>query len=83
VDDGFSHRGAGRATLLEVDVRTSSTLAPGLRLVLLAILFVMAPMADTRIASAAPGGAEQGAPPPAGETPFDREAYEIDPGPAP
>jgi hypothetical protein len=44
----------------------------------------MALMADTRIASAAPGGAEQGAPPPpAGETPFDREAHEIDPGPAP
>jgi hypothetical protein len=38
-------------------VRTSSTLAPGLRLVLLAILLVMALTADTRIASAAPGGA--------------------------
>ena len=54
-------------------MRTSSTPASGLRLVLLAILFVMALTADTRIASAAPGGAEQVAPPPAaGDTPFDR-----------
>jgi hypothetical protein len=42
-------------------VKTSSTPAPGLRLVLLAIVIVMALMADTRIASAAPGGAGQGA----------------------
>lgn len=46
---------------------------------LLAILFVMALTADTRIASAAPGGAEQGvAPPPAtGEVPFDRQGMWI------
>lgn len=46
---------------------------------LLAILIVMALTADTRIASAAPGGAEQGvAPPPAtGEVPFDRQGMWI------
>ncbi len=44
--------------MLNVDVRTSSTLAPGLRLVLLAILFVISLTADTRIASAASGGAD-------------------------
>jgi Putative peptidoglycan binding domain len=71
--------GAERATVLNVELRTSSTPAPGLRLVLLAILFVMALMADTRIASAAPGGAGQDvAPPPAGgETPFDRQGMWI------
>ena len=42
---------------------------------LLAIVIVMALMADTRIASAAPGGAGQDVAPPAagGETPFDRQ----------
>jgi hypothetical protein len=79
VGDDFSHRSAERATVLEVDVRTRSTPAPGFRLVLLAIFFVMALTADTRIASAAPGGAEQvAAPPPAaGETPFDRQGMWI------
>jgi len=58
-----------------VDLRISSTPSPGLRLVLLAIVIVMALMADTRIASAAPGGAGQDVAPPAagGETPFDRQ----------
>ena len=51
--------------MLRVDVRTSSTTASGLRLVLLAILFVMALTADTRTASAATGGAGQGAAAPA------------------
>jgi Putative peptidoglycan binding domain len=62
-----------------VEVRVRGTPAPGLRLVLLAILFVMALTADTRIASAAPGGAEQvAAPPPAGgETPFARQGMWI------
>jgi peptidoglycan hydrolase-like protein with peptidoglycan-binding domain len=48
-------------------------------LVLLAILFVMALTADTRIASAAPGGAEQGVAPPSatGATPFDRHGMWI------
>lgn len=64
--------------MLNVDVRTSSTPAPGLRLVLLAIVIVMALTADMRIASAAPGGAEQvAAPPAAGETPFDRQGMWI------
>jgi len=46
--------------------------------VLLTILIVMALMADTRFASAAPGGAEQvAAPPPAGDTPFDRQGMWI------
>ena len=53
-------------------MRTRSTLAPGLRLVLLAICSLMALTADTRIASAAPGGAEQGGAPVAGKAPFDR-----------
>ncbi len=44
---------------------------------LLAILFVMALTADTRIASAAPGGAGLGAAPPAGESPFDRHGMWI------
>ena len=75
----FSHRSARRATVFEVDVRTRSTPAPGLRLALLAILFVMALTADTRIASAAPGGAEGvvAPPPAAGETPFDRQGMWI------
>jgi peptidoglycan hydrolase-like protein with peptidoglycan-binding domain len=64
--------------VLEVDVRSRSTLVPGLRLVLLAILFVMALMADTRIVSAAPGGAELGvAAPLPGELPFDRHGMWI------
>jgi len=65
-----------RATVLNVDVRTGSTPVPGLRLVLLTIVIVMALMADTRIASAAPGGAGQDVAPPAA-------GGEIDPGPAP
>jgi hypothetical protein len=42
-------------------------------------LFVMALMADTRTASAAPGGAEQGATPPSavGDAPFDRQGMWI------
>jgi Putative peptidoglycan binding domain len=64
--------------VLEVGVRTRSTPAPGLRLVLLATLLVMALMADTRVALAAPGGAGQGAgPPAAGKTPFDRQGMWI------
>ncbi len=64
--------------MLRVDVRTRSTPAPGLRLVLLAILLLMALMADTRVASAAPGGTEQGvSPPSSGETPFDRHGMWI------
>jgi peptidoglycan hydrolase-like protein with peptidoglycan-binding domain len=63
--------------VLEVDVRTRSILVPGLRLVLLAICFLMALTADTRIASAAPGGAEQGAAPAAGGAPFDRQGMWI------
>ena len=57
-------------------MRTSSTTAPGPRLVLLAILFVMALTADTRIASAATGGAGQGAAP-GGKLPFDRHGMWI------
>jgi hypothetical protein len=45
--------------------------------VLLAILFVMALTADTRIASAAPGGAGQGVAPPTGRPPFDRHGMWI------
>jgi peptidoglycan hydrolase-like protein with peptidoglycan-binding domain len=65
--------------VLEVDVKVRSTLVPGLRLVLLAVFFVMALTADTRISSAAPGGAEQDVPPPpvAGDTPFDRHGMWI------
>jgi len=68
-----------RATLFNVDVRISSTLAPGLRLVLLAIVIVMALTADTRFASAAPGGAGQEvAPEPSADaTPFDRQGMWI------
>jgi len=59
--------------VLKVDVKTSSTLAPGLRLVLLAALISMALMADTRVASAAPTAADSAVgPPAAGSTPFDR-----------
>ena len=50
--------------------------APGLRLLLLMIFFLMALTADTRIASAAPGGADPNVAPPA-------NADRIDPGPAP
>ena len=72
-------RSAAAATVFDVDVRTSSTPAPGLRLVLLAIVIVMALTADTRFASAAPGGAEgESAPAPsAGQTPFDRQGMWI------
>ena len=58
--------------MLRVDVRASSTTASGLRLVLLAILLLMALTADTRIAPAATGGAGQDAGAPAGGLPFDR-----------
>jgi Putative peptidoglycan binding domain len=62
----------------QVDVRASSTSAPGLRLVLLAIVFLMALTADTRIASAAPSGAAQGvSPPSAAQSPFDRHGMWI------
>jgi putative peptidoglycan binding protein len=65
--------------VLRVDVKTRSTRAPGLRLVLLASLIVMVLLADMPIASAAPGGAEQEAALPAagGETPFDRQGMWI------
>jgi hypothetical protein len=64
--------------VLEVDVRTRSTSAPGLRLVLLATFLLMALTADTRIASAAPGSAAQGvAPPSAAQSPFDRHGMWI------
>jgi hypothetical protein len=63
--------------VLEVEVKTSSTSAPGLRLVLLAILLVMALTADTRIASAAPAGAGQGVAPPTGQPPFARHGMWI------
>jgi hypothetical protein len=72
------NRSSSRATVFEVEVRTSSITAPGLRLVLLAILFVMALTADTRIASAAPGGADGiAAPAAAANTPFDRHGMWI------
>jgi Putative peptidoglycan binding domain len=58
-------------------VRTRSTPAPGLRLVLLAIFFLMALTADTRIASAGPGGAGQGLAPPSATGPFDRHGMWI------
>ncbi len=63
--------------MFEVDVTTRSTPVPGLHLVLLAICFLMALTADTRIASAAPGGAEQGVAPPTGTSPFDRQGMWI------
>jgi hypothetical protein len=67
--------------VLKVDVKASSTSAPGLRLVLLAISILMALTADMPIASAAPGGAGQDlapAPAPAaGNTPFDRHGMWI------
>lgn len=44
---------------------------------LLAIFFVMALTADTRIASAAPGGAGQGVAPPTGQAPFARHGMWI------
>jgi hypothetical protein len=52
------HRSPWRATVSGVDVKARGTSAPGLRLVLLASLSVMVPMADMPIASAAPDGAE-------------------------
>jgi Putative peptidoglycan binding domain len=61
--------------VFEVDVKVRSTLAPGLRLVLLAVFFSMALTVDTQPASAAPGGAGQEIAPPAPgakATPFDR-----------
>jgi len=62
-----------------VDVRARSTPAPGLRLVLLAIVLIMALTADTRIAFAATGGAAKAAAlaPPSGGTPFDRQGMWI------
>jgi Putative peptidoglycan binding domain len=62
--------------VLEVDVRASSTPASGLRLVLLVVLLLMALTADTRIASAAPGGADGVAAPPAA-APFGRHGMWI------
>jgi hypothetical protein len=62
--------------LVESRCEGQSTSAPGLRPVLLAISIVMALMADTRFAHAAPGGAEQVAS-------LLATAYEIDPGPSP
>ena len=48
------------ATVLTADVRVRSILAPGYRLVLLAIPFAMVPIADMpATATAAPGGAGQ------------------------
>jgi hypothetical protein len=61
--------------VLRVDVKVRSTPAPGLRLVLLTILIVMALMADTRIASAAPGGAGGDVAP--ANAPFDRQGMWI------
>ena len=64
--------------MLKVAVKARSTSAPGLRLVLLAVLLVMALMADTPVAPAAPGGAGQDlAPAPTGRTPFDRHGMWI------
>ena len=64
--------------MLKVDVTTRSTSAPGLRLVLLATLLLMALMADTRVAPTAPAGAEQGVgPPAAAQSPFDRHGMWI------
>jgi putative peptidoglycan binding protein len=64
--------------VFEVDVRTSRTWVPGLRLVLLAVFLSMALTADTRIASAAPGGADGiAAPAASGTTPFDRHGMWI------
>jgi hypothetical protein len=64
--------------VLEVDVTVRSTLAPGLRLVLLAILSVMALVAHKPVAAAAlPGGAAQVEAAPVGETPFDRQGMWI------
>jgi hypothetical protein len=62
-----------------VDVRARSTPAPGLRLVLLAIVLTMALTADTRIAFAATGGPAEAAAlaPPSGSTPFDRQGMWI------
>jgi hypothetical protein len=51
--------------------------APEFRLVLVAILLLMALMADTRTASAAPGGADGIAAPAQGATPFDRHGMWI------
>lgn len=70
-------RDTERATVLEVDVRTRSTPAPGLRPVLLVVLLSMALTADMRITSAAPSGAGQGV------ASLLAKAYEIDLGPAP
>lgn len=64
--------------MLKVDVKTSSTLAPGLRLVLLAALIAMAPMAGTGAASAAPTAVDSAVgPPAAGNAPFDRHGMWI------
>ncbi len=65
--------------MLGVDVRTRSISAPGLRLLLLMIFFLMALTADTRIASAAPGGAglDVAPPPGAGGRPFDHQGMWI------
>jgi hypothetical protein len=63
---------------LEVDVKVRSTLVPGSRLVLLAVLSVMALIAYMpATATAAPGGAGQFETPPEGQTPFDRQGMWI------
>jgi Putative peptidoglycan binding domain len=64
--------------VLEVDVRTRGTAAPGLRLVLLAALLSIGLTVGTHIASAAPGGAAEGVgPPAAARSPFDRHGMWI------
>jgi hypothetical protein len=64
--------------VLKVDVTVRSTLAPGLRLVLLAILSVMALVAHKPASAAAlPGGAGQVESAPSGATPFDRQGMWI------
>lgn len=75
------------ATVLTVDVRVRSTAAPGSRLVLLAIVFALALIADTATSAAATSGGlgESSAPPAGGEsaaappvaTPFDRQGMWI------
>jgi putative peptidoglycan binding protein len=72
------HRSGAPTTVLEVDVKVRSTVVPGSRLVLLAILSVMALIADMpATAAAVPGGAAQVESAPTGETPFDRQGMWI------
>jgi len=66
------------ATVFEVDVKTRSTLAPGLRLVLFSILSAMALIAYTPAPACADPGGPGGASDPALEaTPFDRHGMWI------